>query len=45
MQAEFDAKMLALNAEINNKANDEKTKQDAIEREAKMRLEMEFKLE
>jgi len=34
-----------MNDEINAKQNDEKAKQDAMEREAKMRLEMEFKIE
>ena len=37
--------MKALNAEIQNKQNDEQAKKEAQDREAKMRLEMEFKLE
>lgn len=45
MQADFEAKMKQMNDEINAKQNDEKAKQDAMEREAKMRLEMEFKIE
>jgi hypothetical protein len=45
MQAEFDAKMKEMSNEINNKRDDEAAKEEALEREAKMRLEMEFKLE
>ena len=45
MQAEYDAKMAALNKEINAKKDDEKAQQEARDREAKLRIEMEFKLE
>lgn len=45
MQLEFEAKMKAMADEINANKNDQKSKEDALEREAKLRIEMEFKLE
>lgn len=45
MEAEYEAKMAALNQEVQNKKDDEQAKKEALEAEAKMRLEMEFKLE
>lgn len=45
MMADYDAKMAALNKEINAKKNDEEAQQEARDREAKLRIEMEFKLE
>lgn len=45
MQQEFEEKMKLLNAEINAKHDDQKAKDEALEKEAKMRLEMEFKVE
>ena len=45
MQAEYDAKLASLTGEINAKKNDEEAQQDARDREAKLRIEMEFKLE
>lgn len=37
--------MKLLNAEISAKHDDEKAREEALEKEAKMRLEMEFKVE
>lgn len=45
MQDEYEIKMKALNDEINAKHDDQKAREEAQEREAKMRLEMEFKVE
>lgn len=42
MQADFDAKMAALQEEVKNKKDDEQARQEALEKEAQMRLEMEF---
>lgn len=42
MKAEFEEQIKAMNAEINQKHDNEKAKEEALEREAKMRLEMEF---
>lgn len=45
MQDEYELKMKALNDEINAKHDDQKAREDAQERESKMRLEMEFRVE
>ena len=45
MQEEYELKMQLLNAEINAKQNDQKAKEEALEKEAKMRIEMEFQVQ
>lgn len=45
MQKEYEEMLAKMKAEINAKKDDEEAKREAEEREAKMRLEMEFKLE
>ena len=45
MQSEYEEMLAKMKAEINAKKDDEEAKREAEEREAKMRLEMEFKLE
>jgi hypothetical protein len=45
MQKEYEEMLAKMKAEINAKKDDEAAKQEAMDREAKMRLEMEFKLE
>lgn len=45
MQDEYEAKMAALNKEINAKKDDEMAQQETRDRLAKLRLEIEFKLE
>lgn len=45
MQKEYEEMLAKMKAEIDAKKDDEEAKREAEEREAKMRLEMEFKLE
>jgi hypothetical protein len=45
MQKEYEDMLAKMKAEIDAKHDDEKAKQDALDREAKMRIEMELKLE
>jgi hypothetical protein len=45
MQKEYEDMLSKMKAEIDAKKDDEKAKQEAQDREAKMRIEMEFKLE
>lgn len=45
MIAEFEAKMKAMQDEINNKRDDEAAKEEALAKESEMRLEMEKQIE
>lgn len=45
MQKDYEEMLAKMKAEIDAKKDDEEAKREAEEREAKMRLEMEFKLE
>lgn len=45
MQKEYEAMLAKMKAEIEAKKGDEEAKREAEDREAKMRIEMELKLE